>query len=515
MIPAIISYYNLLLQQTGIYEVNFDFAEKITDGGKDWYAVYSGDASYSFSNQDFSDYQGASYWFLRSDVLNKPIPDPNISGRFISELSIPLSLVSIIPRDLFEQDCSTTGLSVIETIDKATGGPTKDLKKLITARSVILGDRVRVTDRNKIIAAQYKNCGPIDVDYEYHYFQLDITINVTITNACLTSICNVESQDVINLFNWCNPSTYNRITAENRQCIQDNVCSGGGGSVNINKSDGTLIVNVLGAEPAANSNVSDSVISSTGGGFVVNVKATDPETLSDVPYTDSDGVNKTQEYNPAIPIVCTPTVTPLGISYRQPQFTGAVTSYAANDAEDQATQGAYTYVPPPYPISYARRDMSVAKALRFFTLVDNNEYGNTDVFTDDLGAQVYASGVFKDHVNRRMYGIVPITSTSWFTALTDTASLVLGGYSGWRMCVMNEYHDLVNTSLGTSVWDYAPLLNTDPAQIYATIDTIESDTIYAYGVYPNIKSLTGNGLIYNVNRLLKMNPVKYLVVQNF
>lgn len=189
MLQDILTYYNNLLYQTGFFEANFDLAERVCDGDKEWYAVYHSDSQYAFSNQDFSNYRGISYWFLNNNVQNRPQPHPQQAGKWLNNLTIPIGLVCVIPRDLIENDCSTTTFGVMQTITKAIITSNKALKSSIGAISVEYGNQNWITDRKKILDKQYKNTGPVDVDYKYHYFQLNLDINVVIPTECIEDVC--------------------------------------------------------------------------------------------------------------------------------------------------------------------------------------------------------------------------------------------------------------------------------------------------------------------------------------
>ena len=66
------------------------------------------------------------------------------------------------------------------------------------------------------------------------------------------------------------------------------VCSAGGGgagTVNVNKSDGSLISTQTGATPATDYNVTDSAVSSSGGAYSASVKATEALSIPDASIT--------------------------------------------------------------------------------------------------------------------------------------------------------------------------------------------------------------------------------------
>jgi len=484
MLNVIISYWNAILFNTGLFEVNFDLAEPVVDGEKMFHAIYDSDNGYSFDNQDFSSYNGLSYWTLRRSIGNSVEPDPNRAGKWVNRVKYPLSLVFVIPRDLVPQDCSTTSVDTMQTIASQFTRQTKELRKLLGAKEVYYGGQEWVTDRKQILSTQYSGTGPVDVDYKYHYFQLDLDLTIVIPSECIDSICDIESFDVINLFKWCDPSTYFRLTPENQQCIQDNFCSGGGaGSVNVNQSDGTLIQNVSGGTPATEYNVSDSIIQSSGGAFNDSVKATDSYAIPDNSYLDCEGDPQTQEYGTIIDCQ-------VGLNrvYRPPLPSGQYTSFRVGDEGTQVQSGTYDY-----NATGRLVDLEKSNSSFFVTLTENNIYGNPLRFTNDIGTQDTdgTGGSTPDYIIDHYTGlgwyINLNTPTNWNAQIDAALLIVTGGpafYTDFRMPNKPEGESIADSSISLTVFNYTPFSLNLPSGVW-TSTTFITSPVRAYNLSQN------------------------------
>jgi hypothetical protein len=162
-------------------------------------------------------------------------------------------------------------------------------------------------------------------------------------------------------------------------------------------------------------------------------------------------------------------IVPSGIAYQRPSLTGQTTSYRTGDDAWHLTNGTYTYVPPPYPTSFARLDMGSVSP--FTTLFSNNAFGNTDRFTDDAGGQTYANDYVIDHLTGLgYYRIVQGASTDWDTNIDNAEVSVLLGFTDWRVCNFQEYDVIGNRSMVG--FNYAPFsLTGSPISVFQTSTT--------------------------------------------
>tara|TARA_B110000037_G_scaffold198697_1_gene237812 strand:+ start:5279 stop:5878 length:600 start_codon:yes stop_codon:yes gene_type:complete len=108
-------------------------------------------------------------------------------------------------------------------------------------------------------------------------------------------------------------------------------------------------------------------------------------------------------------------------------------------------------------------DTMRGKGSTFLDLGFNNGFGNTNRFTDDLGTQVYASGVLVDHFTRDTNNTVlcyyiTLGSTISMINLLASAPYTVAGLSGWYPANVKEVSNLFNHEIALLDWlNYAPL----------------------------------------------------------
>lgn len=238
-------------------------------------------------------------------------------------------------------------------------------------------------------------------------------------------------------------------------------------NININKSDSTLIATIPSVKDY---NVADSAVTVNGNAYA-NVKATDG---LDIPVEYENGT-PVGTINAGVVEIPNPIV-PSGIAYCRPQPTGQTTIYRTGDNGDHLALGTYDYTPPPYPIH-------TVKLVNFVTLENNNIYGNTLRFTDELGTQVFANGVFIDHFTKLMWAI--LRSFGNFNDSIDYANNYIDalGNSDYRLANENEKNSIYDVeNLG---FNYAPLntfwtysgtnYHTSTTNKFATTENIKSN----------------------------------------
>jgi len=106
-------------------------------------------------------------------------------------------------------------------------------------------------------------------------------------------------------------------------------------------------------------------------------------------------------------------------------------------------------------------DIEAGRATNFTTLAENNPFGNTNRFTDELGTQTYTKNIVIDWSTYNgttvlgYYRIATITAT-WNDAIDAALALSIVGYtSGWRLPNKREMENICN--YGTAfILNYAP-----------------------------------------------------------
>ena len=144
--------------------------------------------------------------------------------------------------------------------------------------------------------------------------------------------------------------------------------------------------------------------------------------MPNINFTDSDGITTSVPSNKDI------TATLCGggasISTATLMRTGATVSYRTGDDSDTSSEG---------------------RATDFFTLAENNPFGTTDRFTDEIGTQTYADDIVIDwstYNGSTVLGWDRIKSTgnvTWDTAIDDSLTKSIGTFTtGWRLPNFNE-----------------------------------------------------------------------------
>jgi len=108
-------------------------------------------------------------------------------------------------------------------------------------------------------------------------------------------------------------------------------------------------------------------------------------------------------------------------------------------------------------------DIEAGRATSFTVLAENNPFGNTNRFTDELGGQTYANNIVIDwstYNGSKVNGYHRVYSlTSWNNAIDQCLALSVGSYtSGWRLINREELLSLYDHELAAGL-NYAPFNN--------------------------------------------------------
>jgi hypothetical protein len=172
-------------------------------------------------------------------------------------------------------------------------------------------------------------------------------------------------------------------------------------------------------------------------------------------------------------------VTLSGIHYQRPFFSGQTTSYRTYDEAWQFANGSYDYTPPSNPTHIARMDETVTTNLRFFTLADNNAFGNTNRFTDENGLQVFGNNYTIDHLTGLGIYTVLQSNLPWDTHIDNTPSKTTLGYTDFRMANINEINSLCYYEAAT-LFNYTGLSSLQNSNNQWTSSTPHSFSTSAY-----------------------------------
>ena len=196
----------------------------------------------------------------------------------------------------------------------------------------------------------------------------------------------------------------------------------------ITDSDGSTLFTVASGGTAACSVLETITVSNSDDTYSVDTLV--DLDLPDITHTDSDLSSVILPAQTAM--VCTPAVAQSGIAYSRPPYSGQNISYELYDAKALFDAGQFQYVPPANPVS-------VATLASFLTLANNNAFGNTNRFTDELGLQTYANNYVVDHYtglgwHRALQGV-----DTWAVGLSNANSSTLVSFSDWRLPTANEF----------------------------------------------------------------------------
>lgn len=128
-------------------------------------------------------------------------------------------------------------------------------------------------------------------------------------------------------------------------------------------------------------------------------------------------------------------ITPSGIAYSRPALTGQTTIYRTGDDAWRVANMPYADAP--------TNPTHIATLVDFFTLADNNAFGNTLRFTDqsgaaavDAGGLVITTDTLIDHYTGLEHAVTNAetgNNKSWNTAIDECLALNIHGFDDWYL----------------------------------------------------------------------------------
>ena len=122
----------------------------------------------------------------------------------------------------------------------------------------------------------------------------------------------------------------------------------------------------------------------------------------------------------------------------------------------------------------------------FFTLEDNNPFGNTDRFTAVDGTQTYTDDIILDwstYNGSKVLGYCTAdiaTNANWNNQIDNAVAATHGGYNDWRVCNVREFVNICNFGVGNGFSiNYAPFSIADNVRI-TTSTTNNGNTSNAF-----------------------------------
>lgn len=152
-------------------------------------------------------------------------------------------------------------------------------------------------------------------------------------------------------------------------------------------------------------------------------------------------------------------------------------------------------------------DLEAGRNVSFSVLAENNVFGNTNRFTDELGTQTYTKNIVIDwstYDGSTVLGFrrSPINGGTWNAAIDTCLALSIAPFTtGWRMANIVEFNNLANYSL-SFVFNYSPFNTTGS---FITSTTYSANTAQCY-------QFLASGTVTTLN---KTSSTNYLPVRNF
>ena len=124
------------------------------------------------------------------------------------------------------KDDGYTDDRVASDLIKAITTKTGDLKKLIKARSINISATNYSTNNEEILRREYVNYDKNEINFKWVLVSVELDVNVIIDTSCFNEICEI-SQDILHVFDFCNPATFERLNEEQKNCLCEKLMCGG------------------------------------------------------------------------------------------------------------------------------------------------------------------------------------------------------------------------------------------------------------------------------------------------
>jgi hypothetical protein len=143
-------------------------------------------------------------------------------------------------------------------------------------------------------------------------------------------------------------------------------------------------------------------------------------------------------------------------------------------------------------------DIEAGRATNFTTLAENNPFGNTNRFTDELGGSTYTNNIVIDwstYDGSTVLGWYRISNgvdITWTNALDNALLTSIGTFTtGWRLPNAQELFSLVNFSAAVNPLNYSPINLGTVTNGYWTGTNLSTQ---GYRVFNAISQVVGNAL---------------------
>jgi hypothetical protein len=158
-------------------------------------------------------------------------------------------------------------------------------------------------------------------------------------------------------------------------------------------------------------------------------------------------------------------------------------------------------------------DFEAGRDVDFFTLAENNPFGNTNRFTSTTGNQTYTNNIVIDwstYDGSTVLGYDRVAKTpsptSFNAAMSAALALTTGGFTGWRVTNIKEIINIARYSTA-NVINYSPLSIT-ATQLWTSNSLLSAPTGDA------VIFTQGNGLLTNNSKNFG-SGIQYIAVRTF
>jgi hypothetical protein len=130
-------------------------------------------------------------------------------------------------------------------------------------------------------------------------------------------------------------------------------------------------------------------------------------------------------------------------------------------------------------------DLEAGRNVSFTVLAENNPFGNTNRFTDELGGQTYTNNIVIDWSTYNGSTVLGWRRTTngvdinWNDSIDGALAVSVGTFTtGWRLPNIQELISISNYGISTALFDYSPF-SLNSANNFWSSTTLASNTTRA------------------------------------
>ena len=168
-------------------------------------------------------YRGVSYWRKDGQVSVERSEDLGNAKDFVT-VTFPFKLVAYVKRQDTTIDDEYSPDRIANALVKQLNFKNGEIKTTLKAKRVISSVTDYSTDSAEIWEEETNGTGLVDVPFKFAVVSLSVEIEVLARIDCLETECEQDS-DILHAFNFCLPSVQDRLTDEQKTCLEDFLCA--------------------------------------------------------------------------------------------------------------------------------------------------------------------------------------------------------------------------------------------------------------------------------------------------